>query len=430
MKNIFTLLRNLNPGFAELHKPGAFNRNYSISPRLKSWAVESINIVSIPSKILKDSCMSINKMVLILISLLISFGSNSIYTQDKVQLKDAFKDHFLIGAAVNSFQSNERDSIGVKLVKTHFNTITPENILKWQGVHPKPDAYSFEDQDNYVKFGEKNNLFIIGHTLVWHAQTPRWVFEDGKGNLATRDTLLKRMRDHIHTVAGRYKGRIKGWDVVNEALNEDGTLRQSLWFKIIGEDFIEKAFEFAHEADPDAELYYNDYNIETKMKRDGAISIINNLKSKGLRIDGVGIQGHYKMDWPAVETVDSAIVEFAQLGVKVMFTELDIDVLPAATMQQGADVSLNFELKEKLNPYKNGLPDSIQQNLAKRYADLFKVFVKHSDVISRITFWGVTDRESWLNGWPVRGRTNYPLLFDREGKTKPAFDAVIKTAGK
>ena len=267
---------------------------------------------------------------------------------------------------------------------------------------------------------------IIGHTLVWHNQTPRWVFEDEKGNPVDRETLLNRMRDHIHTVVGRYKGRIFGWDVVNEALNEDGTLRQSPWLKIIGEDYIAKAFEFAHEADPKAELYYNDYSIENEAKRKGTIALIRRLQAENVPVAAIGIQGHDHMDWPSAELEDAALTDFAKLGVKVNITELDIDVLPRTTGQQGAEVTLHAEARSELNPYPDGLPDAVQEALAKRYASLFSVFLRHRGLITRVTFWGVTDAGSWLNNWPVNGRTSYPLLFDRNARPKPAFGAVLE----
>ena len=259
-------------------------------------------------------------------------------------LKDVFKKDFLIGAALNQNQFSERDQRGLPIITRHFNSITPENVLKWESVHPQPDTYNFAGPDAYVAFGEKYKMFIIGHTLVWHNQTPRWVFQDDKGNTVDRNTLLNRLRDHIRTVVGRYKGRIKGWDVVNEALNEDGTMRQSPWLKIIGEDYLVKAFEFAHEADPRAQLYYNDYSLENEPKRKGAIELIKQLKSRGVSIDAVGLQGHDKMDWPTVEQQDQTIAEFASLGIKVNITELDIDVLPRANRSQTADVNANAEI--------------------------------------------------------------------------------------
>ena len=266
---------------------------------------------------------------------------------------------------------------------------------------------------------------VVGHTLVWHSQTPKWVFEDANGKPVDRNTLLERMKEHITTVVGRYKGRIKGWDVVNEALDEDGSLRKSKWLNIIGEDFIEKAFQFAHEADPDAELYYNDYSIENLPKLQGVLRIVNNLKLKGIKIDGIGIQGHYAFDFPTLEQLDNALKQFSATGLKIMFTELDLNLLPTPMRGGNADISTNIEAKEKYNPYSNGLPDSVQQELANRYSEIFKILVKYKHYIDRVTFWGVTDGDSWLNNWPVRGRTNYPLIFDREGKPKPAFDAVI-----
>jgi endo-1,4-beta-xylanase len=343
-------------------------------------------------------------------------------------LKDAFKGSFLVGAALNPAQFTESDARDAAIVKTQFDAISPENVLKWEKVHPDPGRYDFDLPDKYVAFGEKNHMFIVGHTLVWHHQTPKWVFEDAKGNPVDRETLLKRMREHIQTVIGRYKGRVNGWDVVNEALNDDGTLRQTPWLKIVGEEYIAKAFAFAHEADPKAELYYNEFSLENETKRNGAIELIRKLRAQGVPVTGVGLQGHYGIDWPSVDQMDTTIAAFAKLGVKVMITELDIDVLPPAMQYRGADISANAELQPKLNPYTKGLPDSVQQKLAQRYADLFGAFLKHRAVLSRVTFWGVTDASSWLNNWPVRGRTNYPLLFDRDGRPKPAFDAVIKAA--
>ena len=342
-------------------------------------------------------------------------------------LKDVFKNHFLIGAALNDAEFSGTDQRDALLAKTQFNTITPENVLKWGLVHPKPGVYNFDASDRYVEFGEKNGMVIIGHTLVWHNQTPAWVFQDSTGKPISREALLERMRDHIHTVVGRYKGKIKGWDVVNEALNEDGSLRESPWLKIIGEEYLVKAFEFAREADPSVELYYNDYSLENAPKREGAVALIKKLQAADVNVAGVGLQGHYKMDWPRVAQVDSTIEAFAKLGVKVNITELDIDVVPATQVNRGADLSVNNYHVIKEDIYANGLPDSVQMELAKRYGDLFSVFVKHIGVVGRVTFWGVTDGDSWLNS---HGRVNYPLLFDRNGKPKPAFDAVVKAGQK
>lgn len=344
-------------------------------------------------------------------------------------LKDVFKDAFRVGTALNPRQFGEQDTLSVSIIDKHFNITTPENVLKWEPVHPQPGVYNFAPADAYVAFGEKHHMFITGHTLVWHSQTPRWVFEDSAGKPLTRDALLARMKDHIQTVVGRYKGRINGWDVVNEALNEDGTMRQSPWYKIIGDDFIVKAFQYAHEVDPAAALYYNDYNLATPAKRDGAIAVVKKIRAAGIPVSAIGSQDHHKMDWPSAALVDSMFLAFEAAGIHGNITELDIDVLPRAMNNNTADVSVRAAAQARLNPYAAGLPDSVQQALAQRYGELFAVYYKHRETIDRITFWGVTDRDSWLNGWPVPGRTNYPLLFDRSGKPKPAYDAVVAAAG-
>jgi endo-1,4-beta-xylanase len=343
-------------------------------------------------------------------------------------LKEAFKNDFLIGAALNHSQFMGENAKEDALIKAQFDSISPENCLKWESVHPEADHYNFGPADQYVEFGLKNHMFIVGHTLIWQYQTPRWVFQDDKGNPISRDALIKRMHDYIFTVVGHYQGKIGGWDVVNEALNDNGTLRQTQWEKIIGPDYIVMAYQYAHQADPKAELYYNDYTLENAPKRAGAIALIKKLQAAGIPITGVGLQGHYSMNWPSPVRLDETIKAFSQLGIKVIITELDMDVLPPATRSRAAEVSMNFALQAKLNPYTNGLPASVQQALANRYADLFKVFVANRGVLTRVTFWGVTDGDSWLNNWPVRGRTAYPLLFNRDCQPKPAFDAVIRVA--
>ena len=356
------------------------------------------------------------------------FSCSTIAAETHATLKDAFKNDFLMGVAINEAQFSGKDARGDAIIKSQFNSILPENCLKWESVHPEPDKYNFAPADRYVEFGEKNGLIVIGHCLIWHNQTPKWVFEDAKGNPVDRNTLLARMSNHIHTVVGRYKGRVTGWDVVNEALNEDGSLRRSPWLRIIGEDYLVKAFEFAHAADPAAELYYNDFSLENEPKRNGAVKLIKTLQAAGVKVHGIGTQTHAKLDWPTPQEVEDTITTFSQLGVQVMVTELDIDVLPSRSRDRSADVSRRDTAAPTLNPYPKGLPDSVQQELARVYGDIFAVYVRHADKISRVTFWGVTDGDSWLNNWPIRGRTSYPLLFDRNGQPKPAFEAVIKTA--
>jgi endo-1,4-beta-xylanase len=307
--------------------------------------------------------------------------------------------------------------VAVDLITRQFNTISPENLLKFQSVHPEADRFTFDAADRYVAFGRDRGMAVIGHNLVWHSQTPRWVWDGPDGSLADRETMLARMRTHIATVVGRYKAKIRGWDVVNEALNDDGTLRDSPWRRGIGDDYIAQAFTYAHDADPSAELYYNDYNLATRPpKRAGAIRIIRDLQQRGIRIDAVGEQGHWRIDTPTPAEIDQAIAELRATGLKVMITELDVNLLPPA----GAPARGQPPSPES-NPYANGLPDERQQALARYYADVFRVLLKHRDDITRVTFWGVSDGDSWLN----RGRMNYPLLWDRQRQPKPAFDSVV-----
>jgi endo-1,4-beta-xylanase len=341
-------------------------------------------------------------------------------------LKGAFQGLFRVGAALNQRQFEEKDPRAAGIVAAQFNTISPENVMKWEVIHPRVDGYNFGPADEYVAFGQRYKMFIVGHNLVWHSQVPRWVFQDEKGAPLTRDALLERMKEHITTVVTRYKGKIGGWDVVNEALNEDGTLRKSQWLNIIGEDYLVKAFQYAHEADPNCELYYNDYSIENEAKRKGAVDLIKKLQAAGVKVAAMGLHAHDSLDWPTLQQQEDTINAFAALGVKISISELDVDVLPPAGRGNSADVSATSV--GGANPYVSDLPEDIQKALAQRYADLFAIFVKHAEVMSRVTFWGVTDGDSWKNNFPVRGRTNYPLLFDRDGKPKPAFDAVIQTA--
>ena len=332
--------------------------------------------------------------------------------QQDVALKDLMPKGMVIGVAINQRQFDGTDTAGVALITKQFNQISPANALKFQPTQPAADRYTFEAADRYVQFGVERHMQVVGHNLVWHSQTGAWVFEGAEGKPADRDTLLARMRDHIRTVVGRYKGKIHGWDVVNEAIDEDGALRKSPWQVGIGDDYVAKAFEFAHDADPDAELYYNDFNLEKPAKRAGVIKLVKDLQARKLRIDGIGNQAHWRLDTPTIEEIDGALVELHGTGLKVMYTELDINLLQ--NIARGADPAT-------ANPYANGLPDDVQQQLTRRYADVFGVFVKHRDAVTRVTFWGLSDADSWLN----RGRMNYPLLWDRQRQPKPAFNAVV-----
>lgn len=339
-------------------------------------------------------------------------------------LRQTFANDFLIGTALNAGQIEEKDNKATQLVQAQFNAVTPENVMKAAIIHPEWDRYNFTLADKLVALAEKYHLKINGHTLIWHSQLPAFV-----RNMKSADSLRQFLKEHITTVAGRYKGKVFSWDVVNEALDEDGSMRKSIFLQLLGEDYIVEAFRLAQQAAPDAELYYNDYNIESPAKRKGAIAIIKKLQAAGVRINGIGIQGHWQAASIPFADIEQSIKEFSALGISVMFTELDLSVLPNPWRSNVADVNLQAApAAANINPYPTNLPDSVQAQLSKGYTRLFKLFLTYKKEISRVTFWGVNDGNSWLNNWPVRGRTNYPLLFDRAFLPKPAFFAVIATA--
>lgn len=348
-------------------------------------------------------------------------------------LKEVYNGAFKLGCSVNHAIVSGYDSVSRNLVVKQFNAITPENVLKAETVHSKPDVWNFGPGDAFVKFGEEHNMFIIGHTLIWHNQTPEWFFKDQDGNPKSHDAMVEQMRSYIEQVAGRYTGRINAWDVVNEVIDNDGSYRPTTWVKGIGngDEMVKLAFRFANQYAPDAELYYNDFNAWRPTKRDGIARMVRMLKKEGIRIDGIGIQGHWGLNFPKNEYIEAAIDTFASLGVKVMITELDVDVLPITKEGQLIGKIMSDpqwqleEFKTFLDPYTNGLPANVEKQLADRYAELFGIFYKKRDKIDRVTLWGLHDGMSWKNDYPVPRRTNYPLLYRRDKTPKPALDAVL-----
>ena len=368
--------------------------------------------------------MKLTKTLLFLMTATLALSScNSVpkKTGTTVSLKDAYAKDFYIGTALDTNQIMERDPMVSSLIAKEFNSITPENCMKSMFLQPEKDKFDFKMADKYVAFGEKNKMFIHGHTLIWHSQLPKWMSQ-----IKESLTMATAMDNHIATIVGNYKGRIHSWDVVNEALNEDGTLRKSVFLNTYGKEYLTNAFKLAAKADPKTDLYYNDYNLCNAKKREGAIELVKNLQKNGAKIDGVGEQGHWNLNSPSLDEIEQTILDFSALGVKVAITELDISVLPSPWDVVGADVNQKSEANEKMNPYPKGLPDDIKIQLAARYEAIFKLFIKHQDKISRVTLWGVNDGQSWLNDWPIRGRSNYPLLFDRDFKPKEAYNSVIK----
>lgn len=344
---------------------------------------------------------------------------------EQMGMREAFADKFLIGAAINERQIYSKDEKLHTLIKKEFSSLVAENCMKMESLQLEEGRFNFTTADKLVELAESNGQTLIGHCLVWHSQAPKWFFHDKDGKEVSRDVLIERLKNHIQGVVGHFKGRVKGWDVVNEAIMEDGNLRHSYYYKIIGPEFIRMAFEFAHEADPQAELYYNDYNMHFAGKREGVIRLIRELKSKGIRIDGIGMQSHVAFNTP-LDEYEKSIIAFANEGVKVMITELDLSVLPWPHGNFGAAVETDFEYEERMNPYKNGLTPEAIEKQTRFYTDLFKIYLRHADHISRVTFWGVSDGDSWKNNWPMHGRTDYPLAFDRNYNAKPFVKNIIR----
>jgi endo-1,4-beta-xylanase len=367
--------------------------------------------------------------VLTIIVLAFLGGCNTVQETPET-LNEAFDGKFTIGAALNTYQVDGNDPKAIEVLKTHFNSIVAENCMKSGLVQPEEGVFNFDDADKFVALGEENGMEIIGHTLIWHSQAPRWFFVDSEGNDVSPKVLAERMRTHIFTVMGRYKGRVHGWDVVNEAVEDNGELRNSKFLQILGEDYLRLAFEYAREADPDAELYYNDYSLANPSKRDGVVRMIKKLQEQGVTVDAIGMQGHYALDGPSLEEIENSINAFSALGAKVMVTELDVTVLPWPGQRVTAEVSTSFEFQSEYNPFADGMTEEASDELNQRFVDLFQLFQKHEDKISRVTTWGVADHHSWKNNWPVRGRTDYPLLFDRDYEAKPAVQRIIDNATK
>lgn len=335
--------------------------------------------------------------------------------QSNKGLKDYYKDYFSIGVSVSprSLKTDE-----AQLILQQFNSITPENAMKMEPIHPKENEYYWKDADSIVAFAVRNGLKIRGHTLCWHNQTPSWLFVDSAGKTVTKEVLLQRLKEHITTVVNRYKGKIYAWDVVNEATSDkpDEYLRNSLWYKICGEEYIAKAFEYAHEADPNALLFYNDYNEINRDKREKIFRLVKSLKDAGVPIHGIGLQGHWAINEPSSQQLDSTLKRFAELNLKIQITELDISVYPKEhTPREGrpedADTVFTSEKENKQ---------------IEMYKMCFEIFREYKNVLSGVTFWNISDRRSWLDNFPVRGRKDYPLLFDKNLQPKKAYWEVVK----
>jgi endo-1,4-beta-xylanase len=343
---------------------------------------------------------------------------------NRTGLKDYYADDFKIGTAIGSDILERNDQALAALVAREFNAITPENCLKWERIRTADEGWNFKEGDKFVEFGLQHKMVIVGHTLAWHSQIPDSVFKNEKGDFISADQLKQKMTHHIGTLVGRYKGKIAAWDAVNEAIDDGlgNRMRKSHYFNIMGEEFIYHAFHVAHEADPQAHLIYNDYNIEQGRKNDACLELLKRMQKKGVPVGGVGIQAHWSLHGPSPEKIEQSILDFAELGLRVHLTELDIDVLPQVW---SLPVDTRFDYTPERDPYKNGLPKEIEESLANRWESIFKVLIKQREHIDRVTTWGVSDDVSWLNDFPIKGRTDYPLLFDRKRTPREAYFRLL-----
>lgn len=349
-------------------------------------------------------------IAMILLSLFtfpVSFAQD-VTKDDPKGLKDYYGSYFTMGVAVSPMSLQGAQE---QLIKKHFASITAENVMKPAPIHPAENKYSFESADRIAEFAKANGMKLRGHTLLWHQQSPAWFFRDENGNPASKELALARLKEHITTVVGRYKGVVYAWDVVNEAISDDKDefFRETDWYKTCGSEYIAKAFQWAHEADPDAELYYNDYNTENPVKREKIIKLLTGLKEVGVPVHGVGLQGHWSIYHPSEQELRESIESYAKLGLKIQVTELDVSVYPSSHKNPDDDV----------------FTPEMEQKQIEQYKMIFRVLRDYKDIITAVTFWNVSDQRSWLDNFPVRGRKNYPLLFDQNNQPKKAYRQVI-----
>jgi len=342
-------------------------------------------------------------------------------------LAQAYGKSFRIGVAVSNQALDQQIAAQLELIGRECNSVTAENAMKWGVIRPDGVNWQWERADRLVDFASRHRMDVLGHTLVWHSQIPASVFVDAARQPLTREALLAKMQQHIETLVGRYRGRVWAWDVVNEAIDEGNGWRRSQWHNIIGDDFMERALRFAHTADPQAQLLYNDYNMHNPQKRAFLVDVLKDYLARGVPINGIGMQSHVGLAYPDLADWERSIATYAEMGLKVHITELDVDVLPVPA-STGADVANRAAYSREIDPWPQGLPEAMQEQLADRYEALFRILLRYRNSVERVTFWGLHDGISWKNDFPVRGRTNYPLLFDRNMQPKPAHQRLMKLA--
>lgn len=362
------------------------------------------------------------------------FGCTTDPVVKDVPLKDVYADDFLIGVAVAQNIITQKDSASIRLICEQFNAVSPESVLKPEYIHPAPDVWDYSQGDAYCEFASQHGLKALGHTLMWHNQTPDFFWLNPDGSVRTDEEMRNTLVTYIENTATHFAGKVYAWDVVNEIVSEEGGYRSDKgWEKYYRgdkDDLVALAFSTAQRCDPNAELYYNDYNMWRQSKVDGVVHLVKMLQERGIRIDGVGIQAHWGLNYPDMKDVEKTIDRLYDLGVKVMITELDVDMLPFSKEGQMTGKAMydpalqREEFMRYLNPYAQGLPSEIDEQIAERYAEIFNTLLSRRDKLSRVTFWGLHDGVSWKNDYPIPNRTNYPLPFDRKLNKKAAYYAI------
>ena len=347
--------------------------------------------------------------------------------QQTTGIARAYRKAFRIGVAVSNQTLDQQIQAQLELIAREFDSVTGENAMKWGVIRPDGVNWQWQRADRLVAFANQHDMDVLGHTLVWHSQVPNSIFADADNQPLTREALLAKMHEHIATLVGRYRGRVWAWDVVNEAIDEGNGWRHSRWHDLIGDDFMEQAFRFAHAADPRAKLLYNDYNMHEPAKRAFLAGVLKDYLARGVPISGVGLQSHVGLNYPDLGEWEKSIATYAGMGLKVHITELDVDVLPSPA-DTGADVANRARYARESDPWPDGLPDDMQRKLADRYEQIFRILLRHRKNVARVTFWGLHDGISWKNNYPIPGRTNYPLLFDRQMQPKPAYARLMQLA--
>ncbi len=383
--------------------------------------------------------------LLVILSLVV-FVLGTVSAQSRRGFADAYRDYWFTGVSVNQWQvaadltgTNEHDVTGFiagdqtndwPAIVENFNWVVAENCMKCEVIHPQEGVYDFTLADQFVNKAKAAGLKVQGHCLIWHSQCAPWFHYDKDGNLVSPEVLKQRMREHIFTIVSHFKGRVDAWDVVNEAFEDDGTPRKSLFWQILGTDYIPLAFQYAHEADPSIQLFYNDFSMNKPTKVEGVANFFRPLIQQGLPVTAIGMQGHMIMEDnvnnSVIKQYEHSIETIASLGVPTFFSELDLSVLPNPFGFSGANISDKFAYRPEMDPYKNGLTREQEARMEQFWIDFYKMLIPHHKDILRVNFWCLNDANSWRNDFPIKGRTDYATLFDRQNKRKPVVDQLIE----